>query len=171
MAGGRADVFSRLEPLLRALGRPFLVGGPGAGQTAKLCNNLIAGATMAAIAEACAIAEREGIEPGLLYELLTTSTADSRVLRTRFPLPGVDPSHPASRGYEPLFMLDLIAKDLALALELGEATVGAAALASYREAQTEGLGRLDYSAVFRIYFKSASTSLAARRPSEAPPSM
>lgn len=149
MVGGQPDAYERAEPLLRSLGRPVLVGGPGAGQTAKLCNNLIAGATMAAIAEACAIAEREGIDPGILYELLTSSTGDSRVLRTRFPLPGVDPSHPASNDYEPLFMLDLIAKDLGLALELaGDAPVASAALAEYRRAQEAGLGGLDYSAVF-----------------------
>jgi 3-hydroxyisobutyrate dehydrogenase len=149
MVGGRPDVFARAEPLLRSLGRPVLVGGPGAGQTAKLCNNLIAGATMAAIAEACAIAEREGLDPGTLYELLTSSTGDSRVLRTRYPLPGVDPAHPASNGYEPLFMLELIAKDLGLALELADdAPVASAALAEYRRAQEAGLGGLDYSAVF-----------------------
>ena len=148
MAGGQPELFERLEPLLRVLGRPFLVGGPGAGQTAKLCNNLIAGATMVALAEACAIAEREGIEPGLLYELLTTSTGDSRVLRNRFPLPGVDPAHPSSNGYEPLFMLDLIVKDLAFALELGDSPVAAAALEAYRKAQAAGHGALDYSAVF-----------------------
>jgi 3-hydroxyisobutyrate dehydrogenase-like beta-hydroxyacid dehydrogenase len=149
MVGGRPDVYERAEPLLRSLGRPVLVGGPGAGQTAKLCNNLIAGATMVAIAEACAIAERERMAPGTLYELLTSSTGDSRVLRTRFPLPGVDPSHPASNGYEPLFMLELIAKDLGLALELaGDAPVASAALAEYRRAQEAGLGGLDYSAVF-----------------------
>jgi 3-hydroxyisobutyrate dehydrogenase-like beta-hydroxyacid dehydrogenase len=149
MVGGRPDVYERAEPLLRSLGRSVLVGGPGAGQTAKLCNNLIAGATMSAIAEACAIAEREGIDPGTLYELLTSSTGDSRVLRTRFPLPGVDSSHPASNGYEALFMLELIAKDLGLALELaGDAPVACAALAEYRRAQEAGLGELDYSAVF-----------------------
>jgi 3-hydroxyisobutyrate dehydrogenase-like beta-hydroxyacid dehydrogenase len=149
MVGGRPDAYERAEPLLRSLGRPVLVGGPGAGQTAKLCNNLIAGATMAAIAEACAISEREGVDPATLYELLTSSTGDSRVLRTRFPLPGVDPSHPSSNGYEPLFMLELIAKDLGLALELADdAPVASAALAEYRRAQEAGLGRLDYSAVF-----------------------
>ena len=95
MVGGRPDVYERAEPLLRSLGRSVLVGGPGAGQTAKLCNNLIAGATMAAIAEACAIAEQEGIDTGTLYDLLTTSTGDSRVLRTRFPLPGADEAHPS----------------------------------------------------------------------------
>jgi 3-hydroxyisobutyrate dehydrogenase len=149
MVGGAEETFSRVEPLLRAFGRPFLVGGPGAGQTAKLCNNLVAGVTMAALAEACAIAEREGIDAALLYQLLTLSTGDSRVLRTRYPRPGVDPAHPSSRAYEPLFTLDLIAKDIALALELEPgAAVAAAALASYRAAQSAGLGALDYSAVF-----------------------
>jgi 3-hydroxyisobutyrate dehydrogenase len=67
----------------------------------------------------------------------------------RFPLPGIDPSHPSSNDYEPLFMLDLIAKDLALVLELADgAPVAAAALAEYRRAQEAGLGGLDYSAVF-----------------------
>jgi len=149
MVGGREEDFDRARPLLEALGRPVLVGGPGAGQAAKLCNNLIAGTTMAAIAEACAIAEREGIEPRTLYDLLTTSTGDSRVLRTRFPLPGVDEAHPASRGFEPLFMLDLMAKDLALALGLADgAPVASAALAEYRRAQAAGRGALDYSAIY-----------------------
>ena len=148
MVGGARDAFERAEPLLRRLGRPFLVGTAGAGQTAKLCNNLVAGATMAALAEACAIAAREGIDPALLYELLTTSTGDSRVLRTRFPLPGVDPAHPSSNDYRPLFMLDLIAKDLALALALGDSPVAASALEQYRRAQEAGLGALDYSAVY-----------------------
>jgi 3-hydroxyisobutyrate dehydrogenase len=129
------------------------VGGHGAGQAAKLCNNLIAGATMAAIAEACAVAVREGLDPGTLYELLTSSTGDSRVLRTRFPLPGVDEAHPSSNGFAPLFTLDLIAKDLALALELAdehgvEARVAGTALDAYREAQQDGRGALDYSAVY-----------------------
>lgn len=149
MVGGSAGAFGRVEPVLRAFGRPFLVGGPGAGQTAKLCNNLVAGITMAALAEACAIAQREGIEPALLYELLTTSTGDSRVLRTRYPLGGVEAAHPSSNEFAPLFMLDLIAKDLDLALDLADvAPVAAAALGEYREAQAAGLGRLDYSAVF-----------------------
>ena len=148
MVGGGESTFARAEPLLRAFGRPFLVGGAGAGQAAKLCNNLVAGVTMVALADACAIAEREGIDAALLYELLTTSTGDSRVLRTRYPLPGVDPAHPSSLGYEPLFTLDLIAKDLALALALGESPVAAAALAAYREAQEAGLGSRDYSAVY-----------------------
>lgn len=154
MVGGRGDVFMRWSYLLEALGRVVVhVGGPGAGQAVKLCNNLIAGCTMAALAEACAVAVSEGIDPGTLYALLSSSTGDSRVLRTRFPIPGVDDDHPASRGYEPLFALDLLAKDLELVCELaGEhalrTPVTAAALEAYRAAQNAGLGRLDYSALY-----------------------
>ena len=155
MVGGEREVFERARPLFEVLGSLVVhVGGHGAGQAAKLCNNLIAGTTMAALAEACAIAVDEGIDPATLYELLTASTGDSRVLRTRFPLAGVDDAHPSSNGFAPLFALDLIAKDLELALELGEkhalrGAVAAAALAAYREAQRDGLGALDYSAVYR----------------------
>jgi LDH2 family malate/lactate/ureidoglycolate dehydrogenase/3-hydroxyisobutyrate dehydrogenase-like beta-hydroxyacid dehydrogenase len=153
MVGGRAPVFARQRELLGCMGTPVHVGGHGAGQTLKLCNNLLAGCAMAALAEACALATGEGIDPETLYDVLASSTGDSRVLRTRFPIPGVDPLHPATNDYRPLFGLDLLVKDMSLALGLaGEsgvaAPVAAAALAAYREAQQEGLGSLDYSAVY-----------------------
>jgi LDH2 family malate/lactate/ureidoglycolate dehydrogenase/3-hydroxyisobutyrate dehydrogenase-like beta-hydroxyacid dehydrogenase len=153
MVGGRAPVFARQRELLGCMGTPVHVGGHGAGQTLKLCNNLLAGCAMAALAEACALATSEGIDPETLYDVLASSTGDSRVLRTRFPIPGVDPLHPATNDYRPLFGLDLLVKDMSLALGLaGEsgvaAPVAAAALAAYREAQQEGLGSLDYSAVY-----------------------
>lgn len=154
MVGGTEETFARARPLFGVLGRLIaLVGGHGSGQVAKLCNNLIAGATMAAISESCAIAVREGIDPGILYELLTSSTGDSRVLRTRFPLPGVESAHPASNEFAPLFALDLIAKDLGLARALAEehgveVPVTDAVLGAYRAAQREGHGALDYSAVY-----------------------
>ena len=154
MVGGAEAAFERARPLLASLGALVVhVGGHGAGQAAKLCNNLIAGVTMAAIAEACAIAVREGLDPRTLYALLTASTGDSRVLRTRFPLPGVEDAHPASQAYAPLFALDLVAKDLGFALDLAEehgleAPVAEAALDAYRAAQREGRGALDYSAVY-----------------------
>jgi 3-hydroxyisobutyrate dehydrogenase len=154
MVGGSGDAFATHRPLLAALGSLVVHVGPaGAGQAAKLCNNLIAGATMVAIAEACAVAAREGIDPAVLYRLLTSSTGDSRVLRTRFPLKGASPDHPASRDYEPLFALDLMAKDLDLALELAavhgvDAPVTTASRERYRAARERGAGALDYSAVY-----------------------
>ncbi|MGH2990406.1 MAG: NAD(P)-dependent oxidoreductase [Solirubrobacterales bacterium] len=154
MVGGSPEAFAAWRPLLETLGSLVLrVGASGAGQAAKLCNNMIAGATMVAIAEACALAQREGIDPGVLYSLLTSSMGDSRVLRTRFPVDGVSAEHPASRDYEPLFSLQLMAKDLDLALELAaahglEAPVAAASRDGYRRAQERGAGPLDYSAVY-----------------------
>jgi 2-hydroxy-3-oxopropionate reductase len=153
MVGGKADVFGRCRPLLAALGsRVEHVGGHGAGQTVKLCNNLIVACTMAAMSEACALLTREGIDPAQAYEVFTSSTSDSSVLRRRFPLPGVRPEHPASQEYTPLFRLDLLRKDLALALELA-AEHGVAvpmtesAARAYDAALEAGLGGLDYSAV------------------------
>ena len=153
--GGSEEAFARVEPLLVALGSVVVrIGGPGTGQVVKLCNNLMAGVNMVGISEACAVAERAGIDPATFYELVTKSTGDSRVLRTRFPLPGADPAHPANSGFKPMFMIDLIVKDVALACELAaehgvDPAVARAALAAYRAAQEQGLGRLDYSAVFR----------------------
>lgn len=156
MAGGDAAAFERARPLFEAMGSLVRhVGGPGAGQAAKLCNNLMAGCNMAALAESAAIAAAEGIDPATFYELVTASTGDSKVLRNRYPLAGVDGRHPSSAGWVPMFMLDLIAKDMQLAHELAAAhgiasEMTDAALAQYRKGQEEGLGALDYSAVYLV---------------------
>jgi 3-hydroxyisobutyrate dehydrogenase len=156
MVGGKEEVFERHRELLELLGSCVVrVGGPGSGQTVKLCNNLIAGAEMAAIAEACAIIERERIDPARAFAVFTSSTSDSRVMRVRFPIPGVRPEHPASTGYEPMFALDLLFKDLTLALELAAACrvparVAERACEAYAAARAAGLGHLDYSAVYQV---------------------
>lgn len=152
MVGGAAAGAERARPLLEAMGSLVVhVGDHGQGQAAKLCNNLCAGVNMAAIAQALALARREGLDPQVLYELLTSSTGDSRVLRTRYPAP-VSATTPAANGFAPMFTVDLMEKDLALAEQLAhEHGVGAeplaAALALYRRAQADGHGALDYSAV------------------------
>jgi 3-hydroxyisobutyrate dehydrogenase-like beta-hydroxyacid dehydrogenase len=155
MVGGREDAFERVRPVLEAMGSLVeRVGDAGAGQAVKLCNNLIVGVTMAGMSEACALLEQEGIDPAQAYEVFTRSTSDSSVLRRRFPLSGVRPEHPSSREYEPMFRLDLLRKDLALALELAaelgvETPVTEVAAAAYDAALEAGLGGLDYSAVYR----------------------
>jgi 3-hydroxyisobutyrate dehydrogenase len=151
MVGGSAAAAERARPLLEALGTAVRVGDHGLGQAAKLCNNLCAGVTMAAIAQAVGLARREGIDPAVLYELMSKSTGDSRVLRTRFPA-AVNANVPAANGFAPMFTVDLMEKDLALAEQLAdehglESEPLAAALALYRRAQGEGHGSLDYSAI------------------------
>jgi 3-hydroxyisobutyrate dehydrogenase len=152
MVGGPATVVERARPLFEVLGaRVVHVGDHGLGHAAKLCNNLCAGINMAAIAQSLALARREGLDPAVLYELLTSSTGDSRVLRTRFPAPVTDTT-PAAHGFAPMFTVDLMEKDLALAEHLAaehglEAQPLAAALALYRRTQAEGHGSLDYSAI------------------------
>ena len=162
MVGGQPETVERCRSLLEAMGsRVEHVGGHGAGQTVKLCNNLIVACTMAGMAEACRVLTEEGVDPVQAYEVFTRSTSDSSVMRRRFPLPGVRPEHPASRDYEAMFRLDLLVKDIRLALELAEqdgveAPVGRAALRAYESALDAGLGGLDYSAVVKAVRRSDS---------------
>ena len=161
MVGGPREALERCRPLLEAMGsRVEHVGGHGAGQTVKLCNNLIVACTMAAIAEACRDPRARGRSiPCRRTRCFTRSTSDSSVLRRRFPLPGVRPEHPASNGYEPMFRLDLLVKDLGLALELaGEdgvpTPVAREAMRVYAAAVEAGMGGLDYSAVIEAVRRS-----------------
>jgi 3-hydroxyisobutyrate dehydrogenase len=153
MTGGEAEAFARARPVLEGMGRLVVhVGGNGAGQAAKLCNNLLAGVHMAALSQAVAVARREGLDPAVLYELVTNSTGDSRVCRTRYPAPGAADVHPVNHDFAPMFTVDLMEKDLALVSDLVAdhevvAEPLASALAWYRRAQAEGLGDLDYSAI------------------------
>jgi L-serine 3-dehydrogenase (NAD+) len=153
MVGGSVAGFERVLPVLEAMGSRILhMGGPGAGQATKLCNNLLAGIHMAALAESVAIAQREGLDPHRLLDALRNATGDSRVLRMRFPVPGVLPEAPASRDFAPMFPVDLIAKDLALAIETAQehgldTPLAALALQRYRTAQERELGDRDYSVV------------------------
>ncbi len=162
MVGGQPETVERCRSLLEAMGsRVEHVGGHGAGQTVKLCNNLIVACTMAGMAEACRVLVEEGVDPVQAYEVFTRSTSDSSVMRRRFPLPGVRPEHPASRDYEAMFRLDLLVKDIRLALELAEqdgveAPVGRAALRAYESALDAGLAGLDYSAVVKAVRRSDS---------------
>jgi 3-hydroxyisobutyrate dehydrogenase len=156
MVGGAADAFARALPLLETLGAIVRhMGGPGAGQATKLTNNVLAATHMAVLAEAVALAHSEGLDLAAVYEIISNGTGDSRVLRNRYPVPGVLDEAPASNGWAPLFPVDLIAKDVSLALATAaehglEMPVADAALARFHAAQAAGLGDLDYSAVARL---------------------
>jgi 3-hydroxyisobutyrate dehydrogenase len=157
MVGGEAEAFGRAQGLLEALGKVVRhMGPPGSGQATKLTNNVLAAAHMAVLAEAVALARSEGLDLAQVYEIVSNGTGDSRVLRNRYPVPGIVPEAPASNGWAPLFPVDLIAKDVALALATAAEhdltlPVAEVALTRYREAQAAELGELDYSAVARLF--------------------
>ncbi len=156
MVGGSADDLSRTEPALRPFtGLIVHVGGPGMGQVVKLCNNLIYAAQMLATAEATALAERSGADLAKLHEVLVHATGDCVAVRTRFPVPGVVPESPASNGWAPGFMTDLMAKDLDLAMgwaDRVDVLLETTPLARNRlgQASAAGYGREDFSALAKV---------------------
>jgi 3-hydroxyisobutyrate dehydrogenase len=156
MVGGDADVLADTMPALEPFsGLVVHVGGPGMGQVVKLCNNLIYAAQMLATAEATALAQRSGADLAKLHEVLVHATGDCVAVRTRFPVPGVVPDSPASNGWAPGFMTDLMAKDLDLAMGYA-ARVGVSLettpLARHRlaEASAAGYGREDFSSLAKV---------------------
>jgi 3-hydroxyisobutyrate dehydrogenase len=161
MVGGDATTLEDVTPVLSAFARLIVhVGGPGMGQVVKLCNNLIYAAQMTATAEASALAVRSGVDMHKLFEVLTHATGDCTAVRTRLPVAGVVPDSPASHGWEPGFMTDLMAKDLDLALAYAAAArVPMATTATARQmltaAQGAGYGREDFSAVAKVVLASA----------------
>jgi 3-hydroxyisobutyrate dehydrogenase len=119
MIGGDADLVERARPVLQTVGKNlFHVGGAGAGQTIKLCNQMIFAAQMVAVSEAFAIIDDAGIDPKLATQIFSVSTADCTAIRGRVPVPGVQPDAPASHDFEPGFATKWMAKDLKLVEEL-----------------------------------------------------
>ena len=156
MVGGDATVLADTEPALEPFaGLVVHVGGPGMGQVVKLCNNLIYAAQMTATAEATALAVKSGVDMAKLLEVVTHATGDCVAVRTRLPVPGVVPDSPASNGWRPGFMTDLMAKDLDLAMAYAARTgVPVATTATARQlltaASAAGYGREDFSAVAKV---------------------
>ncbi len=156
MVGGDPAVLERARPVLEAFAERIVpVGGPGMGQVVKLCNNLIYAAQMLATAEATVLAEKEGVDLARMHEVLIHATGDCVAVRTRLPAEGVVPDSPASTGWAPGFMTDLMAKDLDLALThaarrrspLFSAGPARQLLGAASEA---GYGREDFSAVAKV---------------------
>lgn len=160
MVGGDADVLERARPALEPFaGLIVHLGGPGMGQVVKLCNNLIYAVQMVATAEATAIALEAGVDLEALHEVITHSSGDCTAVRTRIPVPGVIADSPASNGWVPGFMTDLMAKDVRLAMAAGErAGVSMAATAvaadALAAASAAGYGREDFSALGKVILPS-----------------
>ncbi|MDB5589641.1 3-hydroxyisobutyrate dehydrogenase [Enterovirga sp.] len=156
MVGGSPDAFARGEPILAKMGRRVVhCGEAGAGQAAKICNNMILGISMIGISEAFVLAEKLGLSHQALFDVASTSSGSCWALTTHCPVPGPVPTSAANSDYRPGFATDLMLKDLRLSQEAarsaGAATpLGAAAAALYGRFQEEGHGGEDYSAIVRF---------------------
>jgi len=159
MVGGKKEVLEKVEPLLKVIGKTiYHVGDIGAGDTLKLVNNLLLGANMVAVAEALALGAKAGLNPKVMFEVISKSSGNSYALTAKYP-------KFISRGnFEPGFMVDLQYKDLQLAVdtakELGMPLVmGNVAQQMYEIARAEGLSQKDISSVINLYEKWAGTAV------------
>ncbi|MFP6560521.1 3-hydroxyisobutyrate dehydrogenase [Paraburkholderia sp. B3] len=157
MVGGTAAVYESVKPVLSGMGKNIVhCGDTGTGQVAKICNNLVLGVTMAGVAEAMALGESLGIDPKVLGGIMNTSTGRCWSSDTYNPYPGVIETAPASRGYTGGFGTDLMLKDLGLATDAAKgvrqpAFMGALAQQLYQAMSSRGDGKLDFSAVIKLY--------------------
>ncbi len=155
MVGGPAEAFARAEPFLNNIGKAVIhAGASGAGQAAKICNNMILGATMIATAEAFVLAEKLGLEAQAFYDIASVSSGQSWSMTSYCPVPGVGPETPADRGYRGGFATALMLKDLRLAREAadgaGAATpMGRRAADLYDAFAAEGHESEDFSAIIK----------------------
>lgn len=153
MVGGSDEAFAAGEPILARMGRRVVhCGGPGAGQAAKICNNMILGITMIGISEAFVLGEKLGLTHQALFDVASTSSGSCWALTTHCPVPGPVPTSAANHGYKPGFATDLMLKDLTLAQEAAKSAgavtpLGAEAADLYRTFREGGHGGEDYSAI------------------------
>ena len=152
MAGGTADAFARAEPILAAMGRRIVhCGDAGAGQAAKICNNMILGISMIAVSEAFVLAEKLGLSHQALFEVASTASGQCWSLTTYCPVPGPVPASPANREYAPGFATALMLKDLQLAQDAAKAAGANTALGAHAaqlySAFAEQHAGLDFSAI------------------------
>lgn len=123
MVGGSDEDFAAALPLLEAMGKRIVhCGGPGLGQAAKVCNNMILGISQIAVAEAFVLGERLGLEHQALFDVVSQASGQCWSMTTNCPVPGPVPTSPANRDYQPGFAGALMAKDLGLALQAIEGT-------------------------------------------------
>lgn len=156
MVGGTDDGFARAEPVLAAMGKAVIhAGGAGAGQAAKICNNMLLGASMVATCETFLLAQKLGLDPQTFYDIASKASGQNWSMTSYCPLPGVGPESPADRDYQGGFATALMLKDLKLAVEAAAGAnasvpMGAGAMALYQAFQNGGGGGLDFSAIIRL---------------------
>lgn len=162
MVGAADDDFALAEPILQVMaGRVVHCGASGAGQAAKICNNMILGISMIAVSEAFVLGEKLGLSNQALFDVASTASGQCWALTTNCPVPGPVPASPANHDYQPGFSGALMAKDLGLALTALQSTgvaaeLGTLAATIYRTFADEGGAGQDFSAIINTIRNQSS---------------
>jgi len=155
MVGGTDAAFAAAQPILAAMGKAVIhAGDAGAGQAAKICNNMLLGATMVATCESFRLAERLGLDLQTYYDIASKASGQSWSMTSYCPVPGVGPQTPADNGYQGGFATALMLKDLRLAMEAAQGAgasvpMGHLAETLYATFAQEGHGGEDFSAIIK----------------------
>ena len=153
MVGGTDTAFARAEPILAAMGKAVIhAGSSGAGQAAKICNNMLLGASMIATCETFAMAEKLGLDLQTFYDISSKASGQNWSMTSYCPVPGVGPVSPADNDYQGGFATALMLKDLKLAMEAAKSVnadvpMGQRAAELYAHFEASGNGGLDFSAI------------------------
>lgn len=153
MIGGEKESFDKAEDVLNVVGgRLVHCGKGGAGQSAKICNNMLLGITMIGLSEAFVLAEKLELDQQALYDVMSTSSGSCWSLLNYCPLPGIGTASPADNDYQPGFAAELMLKDLTLSQQAADETASATPMGRhatefYKQFVDEGLGGKDFSAV------------------------
>ena len=157
MVGGTEEAFKRAEPILAQMGKAVIhAGGAGAGQAAKICNNMLLAASMIATCEAFVLAQKLGLDPRTFFDIASKASGQCWSMTSYCPVPGVGPETPADRDYEGGFAAALMLKDLRLGMEAAQSVdaytpMGAHAESLYaRFAEALGGGGKDFSGIIRM---------------------
>ena len=159
IVGGEAACFARAKPILEAMGKNiFHAGGVGSGQIAKTCNNMLLSVLMAGTAEALQMGIENGLDPKILSDIMVKSSGRNWALEVYNPVPGVMPGTPACNNYQGGFMVDLMNKDLNLALGVAQESsskvpMGEQAAALFEAHAKANNGKCDFSSIFKYYNK------------------
>jgi 3-hydroxyisobutyrate dehydrogenase len=155
MCGGEKQAFAAAKPVLEKMGKKIVhCGGAGAGQAAKICNNMILGISMIAVSEAFALAEKLGLSHQALFDVASTSSGQCWALTNYSPVPGLVPTSPANNEYKPGFAAALMVKDLTLAQDAAKAAGAATPLGKhaqeiYKAFDAAGHGGVDFSGIIQ----------------------
>jgi 3-hydroxyisobutyrate dehydrogenase len=164
MVGGSAEAFARGKPVLERMGKRVVhCGDAGNGQAAKICNNMILGASMIAVSEAFVLGEKLGLSHQALFDVASASSGQCWSLTSYCPVPGPVPASPANSGYKPGFAAALMLKDLKLAREAADAVhvktaIGAHAAEIYERFAQAGHSGTDFSGIINFVREASKSS-------------